>query len=118
MASIAGLTLPAEGEVLHVSEDPGIAMFVRHVAPSLTEPDAYVWAVDAEQAPSYWFPAPAVLFFGYCMVRGSYVSRTERSRRILLVQMRSPIDRPLNEAHRSPVQGTMLRGINPYAAQI
>jgi phytanoyl-CoA hydroxylase len=59
-----------------------------------------------------------VLFFGYRMVHGSYVNRSERSRRILLVQMRSPTDRPLNDAHRSPGQGTMLRGINPDASQI
>jgi ectoine hydroxylase-related dioxygenase (phytanoyl-CoA dioxygenase family) len=59
-----------------------------------------------------------VLFFGYCMVHGSYVNRSQRSRRILLVQMRSPTDHPLNEAHRSPGQGTMLRGINPDASQI
>jgi hypothetical protein len=32
--------------------------------------------------------ADDVLFFGYCMVRASYVNRSERSRRILLVQMR------------------------------
>jgi ectoine hydroxylase-related dioxygenase (phytanoyl-CoA dioxygenase family) len=59
-----------------------------------------------------------ILFFGYCMVHGSYVNRSARSRRILLVQMRSPTDKPLNDAHRSPGQGTMLRGINPDAAQI
>jgi ectoine hydroxylase-related dioxygenase (phytanoyl-CoA dioxygenase family) len=58
-----------------------------------------------------------VLFFGYCMVHGSYVNRSERSRRILLVQMRSPTDHPLNDAHRSPGQGTMLRGFNPDASQ-
>jgi len=58
-----------------------------------------------------------VLFFGYKMVHGSYVNRSQRPRRIVLVQMRSPTDRPLNEAHRSPGQGTMLRGINPDASQ-
>ena len=63
-------------------------------------------------------PAQAgdVLFFGYCMIHGSYVNRSERPRRILLVQMRSPADRPLNDAHRSPGQGTMLRGFNPDAS--
>ena len=58
-----------------------------------------------------------VLFFGYCMVHGSYVNRSSRPRRIVLVQMRSPTDRPLNDAHRSPGQGTMLRGINADATQ-
>jgi len=66
-------------------------------------------------------PVPAdagdVLFFGYKMVHGSYVNRSERQRRIVLLQMRSPTDRPLNDAHRSPGQGTMLRGINPDASQ-
>jgi phytanoyl-CoA hydroxylase len=58
-----------------------------------------------------------VLFFGYKMVHGSYVNRSQRPRRIVLVQMRSPEDRPLTDAHRSPGQGTMLRGINPDASQ-
>ena len=58
-----------------------------------------------------------VLFFGYCTVHGSYVNRSDRPRRIVLVQMRSPTDRPLNDAHRSPGQGTMLRGVNPDASQ-
>lgn len=39
-------------------------------------------------------------------------------RRILLVQMRSPDNQPLTEQHRSPGQGTMLRGINPHALEI
>lgn len=59
-----------------------------------------------------------VLFFGYCMVHGSYVNRSNRPRRIVLVQMRSPTDRPLNDAHRSPGQGTMLRGFNPDASEV
>jgi hypothetical protein len=47
---------PAAGEVLHFSEDPSITRFVPHVAATTRETDPYVWAVDAEQAPSYWFP--------------------------------------------------------------
>jgi hypothetical protein len=47
---------PAAGEVLHFSEDPAITGFAPHVAATAREPDPYVWAVDAEQAPSYWFP--------------------------------------------------------------
>ena len=38
--------------------------------------------------------------------------------RILLIQMRSPDDRPTTDQHRSPGQGTMLRGINPNALEI
>jgi hypothetical protein len=47
---------PAPGRVLHFSKDPTITRFVPHVAVTSQESEAYVWAVDAEQAPSYWFP--------------------------------------------------------------
>jgi hypothetical protein len=47
---------PEPGQVLHFSEDPTITSFVPHTAPTSVLPEAYVWAVDAEQAPSYWFP--------------------------------------------------------------
>ncbi|MEU8236916.1 DUF6886 family protein [Actinoplanes missouriensis] len=47
---------PAVGEVLHFSEDPAIGRFVPHVAATARQAEAYVWAVDAEQAPGYWFP--------------------------------------------------------------
>jgi hypothetical protein len=47
---------PVPGEVLHFSEDPAIAEFAPHVAATAQVPDPYVWAVDAEHAPSYWFP--------------------------------------------------------------
>lgn len=47
---------PRPGELLHFSEDPTIARFVPHVAPTAADPTAYVWAVNAEHAPSYWFP--------------------------------------------------------------
>jgi hypothetical protein len=52
------VTLPRTGEVLHFSEDPTITVFAPHVPlipPSPTQA-AYVWAVDAAQTPSYWFP--------------------------------------------------------------
>jgi hypothetical protein len=47
---------PAPGELLHFSEDPTITRFVPHVAATSALPDPYVWAVNADQAPSYWFP--------------------------------------------------------------
>jgi hypothetical protein len=47
---------PEPGQVLHFSEDPTITHFVPHVAATSALPDPYVWAVDAAQAPSYWFP--------------------------------------------------------------
>jgi hypothetical protein len=54
---------PPAGQVLHFSEDPGIARFAPHVAATAQQPEPYVWAVDAEQAPAYWFPrdCPRVL---------------------------------------------------------
>lgn len=47
---------PRPGEVLHFSEDPTIKRFVPHVAATAAQAEPYVWAVDAEHAPSYWFP--------------------------------------------------------------
>lgn len=47
---------PEPGQVLHFSEDPTITRFVPHVAATTREPDPYVWAVDHDQAPAYWFP--------------------------------------------------------------
>jgi len=54
---------PAAGQVLHFSEDPGITRFAPHVAATAQQPEPYVWALDAEQAPAYWFPrdCPRVL---------------------------------------------------------
>jgi hypothetical protein len=48
--------LPDAGQVLHFSEDPTLTLFRPHVAPTSREAEPYVWAVDAENAPSYWFP--------------------------------------------------------------
>lgn len=47
---------PAPGEVLHFSEDPTIVRFEPHVAATARQPEAYVWAVDHDRAPDYWFP--------------------------------------------------------------
>ncbi|MEQ4208389.1 DUF6886 family protein [Actinopolymorpha sp. B17G11] len=47
---------PKYGEVLHFSEDPAITRFVPHVAPTSSQEEAYVWAVDAGRAQDYWFP--------------------------------------------------------------
>lgn len=47
---------PDPGELLHFSEDPTITRFVPHVAATAKKTEPYVWAVNAEQAPSYWFP--------------------------------------------------------------
>jgi hypothetical protein len=47
---------PEPGQVLHFSEDPKITRFVPHVAATAQQPGAYVWAVDRDRAPDYWFP--------------------------------------------------------------
>jgi hypothetical protein len=47
---------PEPGQVLHFSEDPTITVFHPHVAKTAKQGEAYVWAVDAERAPDYWFP--------------------------------------------------------------
>jgi hypothetical protein len=47
---------PAEGEVLHFSEDPAIRLFVPHVAATAQQGTPFVWAVDHDRAPDYWFP--------------------------------------------------------------
>ena len=46
----------AAGEVLHFSEDPTITRFAPHVARTAQQPEVYVWAVDGERCPDYWFP--------------------------------------------------------------
>jgi uncharacterized protein DUF6886 len=54
---------PEPGQVLHFSEDHTITRFHPHVAATAQQPEAYVWAVDADLAPAYWFPrqCPRVL---------------------------------------------------------
>jgi len=47
---------PEPGQVLHFSENPTITLFEPHVAATAKQPEAYVWAVDAERSPDYWFP--------------------------------------------------------------
>ncbi|MEN9938667.1 MAG: hypothetical protein RLZZ387_5246 [Chloroflexota bacterium] len=66
-----------------------------------------------ERATAVEARAGDVLIFNYLTVHGSYVNHSDRPRRLLLVQMRSPLDRPMVQTHLSPGQGTMLRGVNP-----
>jgi hypothetical protein len=47
---------PEPGEVVHFSEDPEIEVFVPHVAATSRRDSPYVWAVDGDRAPAYWFP--------------------------------------------------------------
>jgi ectoine hydroxylase-related dioxygenase (phytanoyl-CoA dioxygenase family) len=64
-----------------------------------------------------------LLLFNYLTVHGSGVNRSRQPRCILLIQVRSPTDKPLPQAEGAaqqqvaaegrPGQGTMLAGINP-----
>lgn len=54
--SFEGVARAPAGEVWHFSEDPDITEFLPHVAATARQPEAYVWAVDAERCPDYWFP--------------------------------------------------------------
>ncbi|MCW2737452.1 DUF6886 family protein [Nocardioides sp.] len=56
--------LPPPGELLHFSEDPSIRHFAPHVAATAQQPAAYVWTVDALNAPCYRFPADDLEPFG------------------------------------------------------
>lgn len=54
---------PEPGQLLHFSEDPGITVFEPRIAATSRQRTPYVWAVDADRAPAYWFPrqCPRVL---------------------------------------------------------
>ena len=60
---VVGLVRPPAGELLHFSEDPSITIFRPHVAATARDTQPFVWALDFDQAPSYWFPrdCPRVL---------------------------------------------------------
>lgn len=62
---------PQRGEVLHFSEDPTIELFRPHVARTAQQPEAYVWAVDHGDAPSYWFPRDCPRGMAWRAVDGS-----------------------------------------------
>jgi ectoine hydroxylase-related dioxygenase (phytanoyl-CoA dioxygenase family) len=78
--------------------------------------DMHEWPL--ERAEPVEARAGDVLLFSYFTVHGSYVNASTRPRRILLVQLRAPDDLPTTDQHRSPGQGTMLRGINPNALEV
>ncbi|MGC4879509.1 DUF6886 family protein [Micromonospora sp. DT43] len=68
---------PEPGQVLHFSEDPTITRFVPHVAATAQQPDAYVWAVDYDRAPDYWFPRQCPRAMAWVLPT---TSRTDRER--------------------------------------
>jgi phytanoyl-CoA hydroxylase len=54
-----------------------------------------------------------VLFFSYLTVHGSGVNTSAEARTTFLVQFRDPLDRAVDDVHRSRGQGMMLRGVDP-----
>ncbi|MFF3271871.1 DUF6886 family protein [Streptomyces chrestomyceticus] len=66
---------PRPGEVLHFSEDPTIGTFVPHVAGTARQPEAYVWAVDGDRAPDYWFPRECPRAMAWCVPGTSAADR-------------------------------------------
>jgi hypothetical protein len=42
--------------LFHFSEDPTIALFRPHIAPTSNEKEPLVWAIDEDYSSSYWFP--------------------------------------------------------------
>lgn len=66
---------PRPGEVLHFSEDPTIGTFVPHVARTARQEEAYVWAVDADRAPDYWFPRQCPRAMVWCVPGTSAADR-------------------------------------------
>lgn len=47
---------PEAGQVLHFSEDPTITRFIPHIAQTSSLDKPYVWAVEGDRCPDYWFP--------------------------------------------------------------
>jgi phytanoyl-CoA hydroxylase len=64
-------------------------------------------------------PIPAkagdAIFMSYLLVHGSGINVSSEPRTTLLIQMRDPEDRALNDRHSSRGQGMMLAGIDPTA---
>jgi Family of unknown function (DUF6886) len=67
--------IPEPGQVLHFSEDPGITVFVPHVAATARPPQAFVWAVAADRAPDYWFPRDCPRAMAWLLPTTSTVDR-------------------------------------------
>ena len=64
-------------------------------------------------------PIPAkagdAIFMSYLLIHGSGVNVSSEPRTTLLVQLRDPLDMPLNDRHTSRGQGMMLAGVDPGA---
>ncbi|XP_069675940.1 probable alpha-ketoglutarate-dependent hypophosphite dioxygenase [Periplaneta americana] len=53
-----------------------------------------------------------IVVFSYLLLHGSYVNKSDRPRRMFLVQLMSADDEPLKDVHKSVGQGMVLRGRN------
>ncbi|XP_069676048.1 phytanoyl-CoA dioxygenase, peroxisomal-like [Periplaneta americana] len=53
-----------------------------------------------------------VIVFSYLLLHGSYLNKSDRVRRMFLIQLMNAEDDPLQEVHKSPGQGMVLRGRN------
>ncbi|XP_034942550.1 probable alpha-ketoglutarate-dependent hypophosphite dioxygenase [Chelonus insularis] len=55
-----------------------------------------------------------IIVFSYLLLHGSYLNLSDRPRRMFLIQIRAADDEPTDDVHKSPCQGLVLRGRNPY----
>lgn len=55
-----------------------------------------------------------IVIFSYLLLHGSYLNLSTNSRRMFLMQVRAADDEPLEDVHKSPCQGLVLRGRNIY----
>lgn len=53
-----------------------------------------------------------IVVFSYLLLHGSYKNTSDRHRRMFLIQLMSAEDEPVEETHKSPGQGWVLRGCN------
>ncbi|PSN48715.1 hypothetical protein C0J52_08782 [Blattella germanica] len=53
-----------------------------------------------------------VIVFSYLLLHGSYLNTSERVRRMFLIQLMNAEDDPVEDVHKSPAQGMVLRGKN------
>ncbi|XP_069676036.1 phytanoyl-CoA dioxygenase, peroxisomal-like [Periplaneta americana] len=53
-----------------------------------------------------------VIVFSYLLLHGSYLNKSERVRRMFLLQLMTAEDDPVQDVHKSPAQGMVLRGRN------
>lgn len=58
-----------------------------------------------------------VLFFSYLTIHGSGVNVSGEARTTLLIQMRDPLDRPVNSGAAEAGEGLMLHGVLPAGAE-